>query len=281
MEVSNYLIDVLKDECCTVDNEGWYTVKEDQPEQEPIDKKTAEPVQGESSKLNNGPWSDEEHQRFLEGLKLFGKDWGPIEKHIGTRANKQIRAHAQKFTKALLKMLETKKTKLKLSENEATFYFGILNSRFHKTFSKEKEHMRAETLLQEKEREERKQEIQSEIDQVQTKLDQMDINSDRYSAHQAPRQEGEGQHTLFDHWREVMSDKDFGQSLGQSVKFRGDVDMDHSEKTTSFKPVFFANWEAVSEAYLNECERYSSASTKSSVQSGSFGILMDSKVVKS
>lgn len=44
-----------------------------------------------------GRWSDSEHRRFLEGLKLFGKDWRLIEEHIGTRTCSQIRSHAQKF----------------------------------------------------------------------------------------------------------------------------------------------------------------------------------------
>ena len=26
-------------------------------------------------KYNKGKWTDEEHTKFLEGLKLFGKNW--------------------------------------------------------------------------------------------------------------------------------------------------------------------------------------------------------------
>ena len=32
-----------------------------------------------------GRWTDLEHRRFLEGLKMYGKDWRLIEEHIGTR----------------------------------------------------------------------------------------------------------------------------------------------------------------------------------------------------
>lgn len=31
------------------------------------------------------------------GLKLYGKSWKKVEKHIGSRCGAQIRSHAQKF----------------------------------------------------------------------------------------------------------------------------------------------------------------------------------------
>ena len=44
-----------------------------------------------------GRWTQEEHDKFIEGLKLFGKDWRRIEEHIGSRTCSQIRSHAQKY----------------------------------------------------------------------------------------------------------------------------------------------------------------------------------------
>ncbi len=42
-------------------------------------------------------WSEDEHARFLDALKLHGRAWRKIEEHIGTKSAVQIRSHAQKF----------------------------------------------------------------------------------------------------------------------------------------------------------------------------------------
>jgi SHAQKYF class myb-like DNA-binding protein len=40
---------------------------------------------------------------IFAALKVFGKDWQKVQKHIGTRTAPQIRSHAQKFFKQIKK----------------------------------------------------------------------------------------------------------------------------------------------------------------------------------
>ncbi|CAA0831399.1 Protein LHY [Striga hermonthica] len=53
-------------------------------------------------------WTEEEHNKFLEALKLYGRAWQRIEEHIGTKTAVQIRSHAQKFFTKLEKEANVK-----------------------------------------------------------------------------------------------------------------------------------------------------------------------------
>jgi SHAQKYF class myb-like DNA-binding protein len=54
-------------------------------------------LQSKSSQNSSGRWTKEEHQRFVDGIKLYGKNWKLVEDYVGTRNGAQIRSHAQKF----------------------------------------------------------------------------------------------------------------------------------------------------------------------------------------
>ena len=46
---------------------------------------------------NEGRWSEEEHEKFLEGTALYGINWKKVKTLIRTRTLIQVRSHAQKF----------------------------------------------------------------------------------------------------------------------------------------------------------------------------------------
>jgi SHAQKYF class myb-like DNA-binding protein len=47
--------------------------------------------------FSTGRWNKLEHYVFVEGLRIFGKNWKKVESIIPTRSGTQIRSHAQKF----------------------------------------------------------------------------------------------------------------------------------------------------------------------------------------
>lgn len=52
----------------------------------------------ESAELDekSGRWTRAEHRKFLEGLKVHGRNWKKISEIIKTRTSTQVRSHAQK-----------------------------------------------------------------------------------------------------------------------------------------------------------------------------------------
>jgi len=57
----------------------------------------------ESGAENTGRWTKKEHQLFLAGLELYGKQWKKVAEHVETRTTIQVRTHAQKYFKKLQK----------------------------------------------------------------------------------------------------------------------------------------------------------------------------------
>ena len=65
----------------------------------------------------NGRWSAEEHNRFIEAIIKYGNDWKKVQRHVSTRTSTQARSHAQKFLMKLKRceLIRKKKINLNLS----------------------------------------------------------------------------------------------------------------------------------------------------------------------
>ena len=50
-----------------------------------------------SNEYNSGRWTNEEHQKFIEGIFKYGNEWKRVQSIIKTRSSTQARSHAQKF----------------------------------------------------------------------------------------------------------------------------------------------------------------------------------------
>ncbi len=62
-----------------------------------------------NSSFNSGRWSEEEHQKFIEGILEYGNEWKKVQKIIKTRSSTQARSHAQKFFLRIKKSIFEKK----------------------------------------------------------------------------------------------------------------------------------------------------------------------------
>ena len=78
---------------------------------------------------STGRWTRLEHFKFLEALKMFGKEWQKVQQHVNTRTSTQARSHAQKFFGKLdkkqltleefLERLDIEQLKVDLKVNDA------------------------------------------------------------------------------------------------------------------------------------------------------------------
>ena len=80
---------------------------------------------------NTGRWVREEHERFLQAMRIYGKDWDAIEEYVGTRDTTHCRSHAQKFFRKLLKYqkLNIDEKKQEGIIKDAEIYLKILQKR--------------------------------------------------------------------------------------------------------------------------------------------------------
>lgn len=59
-----------------------------------------------------GQWTTLEHAKFVEALKIYGKDYQSIADIVGTRDSNQVKSHAQKFMQQLKKSTKSEDRKL-------------------------------------------------------------------------------------------------------------------------------------------------------------------------
>lgn len=101
-----------------------------------IETQESTPTEIPKQKFNAGRWSEEEHQKFIDGILQFGNDWKKVQDLIKTRSSTQARSHAQKFFLKIKKFLnvvgdkqfsikEEKKGKI-VSDNFSIKYFSDL-----------------------------------------------------------------------------------------------------------------------------------------------------------
>ena len=86
--------------------------------------------------LNQGPWSPEESDLFLDAQRRFGKDWQAITMHVRTRKDTNVRAHAQKVHHRIKRLLNNRDNHSPEEVAKAEFYDSVLNSKMNKRFSR-------------------------------------------------------------------------------------------------------------------------------------------------
>ena len=89
--------------------------------------------ESEDLSYNSGRWTEEEHQKFIEGILEYGNEWKKVRKIIKTRTSTQARSHAQKFFLRIKKNIsEIQKKKNKnfdenLDKDNNTFFNYVIN----------------------------------------------------------------------------------------------------------------------------------------------------------
>ena len=79
------------------------------------EKKSRKNEEGGDKKDNSGVtgrWNKEEHDKFIDAIKQYGKDWKQVEQHIESRTGAQIRSHAQKFFNRIIKRYNIEKNEV-------------------------------------------------------------------------------------------------------------------------------------------------------------------------
>ena len=74
-----------------------------------------------------GRWSDEEHQKFIDGILEYGNEWKKVQQIIKTRSSTQARSHAQKFFLRVKKIIKNNGGNFNINEKDKIFE-NIINN---------------------------------------------------------------------------------------------------------------------------------------------------------
>jgi SHAQKYF class myb-like DNA-binding protein len=83
-----------------------------------------------NNEYHSGRWTNEEHDKFIEGILKYGNEWKRVQSIIKTRSSTQARSHAQKFFLRMKKEINPKNF-----SNLETLLQYIINSTTNKTKS--------------------------------------------------------------------------------------------------------------------------------------------------
>ena len=68
--------------------------------------------------FQSGKWTDEEHEKFIEGILNYGNEWKKVQQIIKTRSSTQARSHAQKFFLRIKKLMKNSEDSNNIYSND-------------------------------------------------------------------------------------------------------------------------------------------------------------------
>ena len=80
-----------------------------------------------NSQFHSGRWTEEEHQKFIDGILEYGNEWKKVQQIIKTRSSTQARSHAQKFFLRVKKIIKNNGGNFNINEKDKIFE-NIINN---------------------------------------------------------------------------------------------------------------------------------------------------------
>ena len=71
-----------------------------------------------NGQFHTGRWTEEEHQKFIEGILEYGNEWKKVQQIIKTRSSTQARSHAQKFFLRVKKIIKNNGESFNINEKD-------------------------------------------------------------------------------------------------------------------------------------------------------------------